>query len=170
MCNYYFQEVERTNNEIIKFVDFFREEEDPVVLLFFGDHNPYLGDKNIGYNMLDININLDTAEGFYNYYSVPYLIWGNPEAEKVLGHSIKGIGPDISVNFLMNELFSCLGLGGNEYLNATSEIVDNIQVIKAPFYKKDGVVVTQLQESDLQSLNLLEQLQYYWIYDNKYEK
>lgn len=167
MCNYYFQKVENTNFAISKFVDYFSNENKPTVIVFFGDHNPYLGENNIGYDMLGINLDTNTEEGFYNYYSVPYLVWGNEAAKTTLNKDIIGKGPTISSCFLMNELFNVLGLKGNEYLNATTKIYNNVQVIKPPFYKKDGKIVTKLSDKDLNVINLLEQLQYYQIYDSK---
>ena len=117
--------------------------------------------------MLGINLDTNTEEGFYNYYSVPYLVWGNEAAKTTLNKDIIGKGPTISSCFLMNELFNVLGLKGNEYLNATTKIYNNVQVLKPPFYKKDGKIVTKLSDKDLNVINLLEQLQYYQIYDSK---
>lgn len=165
MCNYYFYKVENTNRAIAEFIEYFRQDDEPVIIIFFGDHNPYLGEDNVGYNMLGINLDTNTEEGFYNYYSVPYLIWGNQNAKEVLGKPITGKGPTISSCFLMNELFNVLGLKGNEYLNATNEIYKKIQVIKSPFYKKGSKTVSELTANDLELINLLEQLQYYLIYN-----
>lgn len=165
MCNYYFQKVENTNYAISKFVNYFEKENEPTIILFFGDHNPYLGENNAGYDMLGINLDTNTKEGFYNYYSVPYLIWGNKSAKEMLNKTLIGNGPTISSCFLMNELFSVLGLKGNEYLNATTRIYEKIQVIKPPFYMKDGEIVCNLKDEDLKLINMLEQLQYNQIYE-----
>ncbi|MBR0063865.1 MAG: hypothetical protein IJP67_06840, partial [Oscillospiraceae bacterium] len=71
----------------------------------FGDHKPWLGNKNSVYKELAVNMDLSTREGFYNYFSTPYLIWANTAAKEKLGCTFVGEGGDCSPCFLMSKLF-----------------------------------------------------------------
>ena len=90
-----------------------------MVLVVFGDHKPWLGYSNSAYQELGVNLELSSEEGFYNYYATRYLIWANDAAEKSLGGSFTGEGPDVSSCFLMNLLFDQLGWKGNAWTQAT---------------------------------------------------
>lgn len=62
--------------------DYFAGREEPVVLVYFGDHLPYLGDKQLGYAELGITqaAEWDTLES----YETPYVIWANDAAAETL--------------------------------------------------------------------------------------
>ena len=65
--------------------DCFSRREEPVVLVFFGDHLPYLGDNQLAYRELGSQAALqeDGADPFFSY-EVPYVIWANDAAGAVL--------------------------------------------------------------------------------------
>src|SRR5699024_8352079 len=98
----YLGSVADTGAQLSALVDQFRGEERPVVLVVFGDHKPWLGYNNSGYQELGVNLDTSTAEGFYNYSGTRYLIWANDAAREVLGNDFQGEGPDVSSCFLMN--------------------------------------------------------------------
>jgi len=118
-------------------VDALRQSEEPVVLVLFGDHKPWLGNGNQLYHDLGINLSMDTTEGFYNYWSTRYLIWANDAAKEAVGHDMVGTGPDISPCFLMNVLFEQLGWEGEPYMRAMDEIRRELPVIHT-----SGAVIT----------------------------
>ena len=91
----YLGSIWNTNQNLAAFFDYFREEEEPVVIVLFGDHNPWMGDDGEIYDALGINMDLSTQEGFLNYYSTRYLIWANDAAKEVLDNDFSGEGPDI---------------------------------------------------------------------------
>ena len=64
-----------------------------MVIVLFGDHNPWMGDANSVYSKLGIDLDLSTKEGFLNYYATRYLIWANDAAKEVLGCDFQGEGP-----------------------------------------------------------------------------
>src|SRR5699024_7671272 len=110
--NNYLEGIGRTDLAIEKMVDYFRNEEEPVVLVLFGDHKPFLGENTKGYEMLGINMDVNTVEGFRNYYSTPYVIWANDSAKEVLGDDFVGEGPEISPIYLMPYLMEKMGYPG----------------------------------------------------------
>ncbi len=66
-------------------VDCFSNTEEPVVLAFWGDHLPYLGDNQAGYRQLGLDV-FSGPEGQENLtaYETPYVIWANDAAAEVL--------------------------------------------------------------------------------------
>ena len=61
-----------------RLVDYFSRRSEPVVLAFWGDHLPYLGDNQLGYRELGMDV--DGLAG----YETPYVIWANDAAAEAL--------------------------------------------------------------------------------------
>ena len=138
MFNNYLAGIGRTDVAIKKLVDYFREQDQPTVIVFFGDHNPWLGKDDVGYNMLDIDIDFANVDGVLNYYETPYLIWGNESAKDTIGKDLVGEANTISPNFLMAELFDQLGWIGNEYMQYIQELKTHIDVNHEVYFKENG--------------------------------
>ncbi|MCI9609840.1 MAG: LTA synthase family protein [Oscillibacter sp.] len=64
---------------------FFGGREEPVVLVYWGDHLPYLGDNQLGYRQLGLDV-FPGPEGQENLaaYETPYVIWANDAAAEAL--------------------------------------------------------------------------------------
>ncbi len=57
---------------------YFSETDEPVLLVFYGDHLPYFGDERKGYAELGLGIaEGDASEDPLDSYRTPYLIWAN---------------------------------------------------------------------------------------------
>lgn len=162
ILNNYFWGIENTSDELLNMINVLRDDEDPVVLIVFGDHNPWLGDNNSVYEMLGINLNLDTDEGIYNYYSTPYIIWANNRAKEVLENDFVGEGDKIGPYFLMNEFFELAGYEGNEFMKASNCLKENITVVNDNFCISHGEVERELSIEDKEILNEFDKIQYYW--------
>ena len=69
--------------------DYFSRRSEPVVLVFYGDHLPYLGDNRLAYNELGMDIQPDGGEisSFIRAYETPYVIWANDAAAEELDWS-----------------------------------------------------------------------------------
>ena len=78
----YLGSVMDTQEHLSELVDALRESDEPVVLIVFGDHKPWLGNGNSVYEALGVNLDTSTEEGFYNYWSTRYLIWANDAAKE----------------------------------------------------------------------------------------
>ena len=125
----YLGSVMATQRYLSDMVDAFRASDEPIVLVVFGDHKPWLGNGNSVYHALGVNLDQDSREGFYNYWSTPYLIWANEAAKAAVGRDIAGEGPDISPCFLMNVLFEQLGWTGDAYMQAVDQCWAQLPVI-----------------------------------------
>ena len=147
--NQYFSGIKKTDEALKKLIDYFEKEEEPVIVIFFGDHNPYLGDD--GYYDFNIDLDVSNVGGFENYYETPYVIYANAAAKKMFNKDFVGKGNTISPIFLMNELFDYCGLSGNEYLNYMSDLKSKIDVVSNYYYKENGVFVKK-EESNYKDL------------------
>lgn len=65
---------------------YFAAQEEPVVLAFFGDHLPYLGDNQAGYQEAGISLTPEEngTDSFLRAYETPYVIWANDAAAEAL--------------------------------------------------------------------------------------
>lgn len=66
--------------------DYFAVQDEPVVLVFWGDHLPYLGDAMLGYAELGLEVAIkeDERENPLCSYETPYVIWANDAAAAAL--------------------------------------------------------------------------------------
>lgn len=148
MINNYFSGISRTDEALEKLIGYFENEEEPVVVVLFGDHKPWLGQDDKGYELMGIDISFDSAEGFLNYYQTPYIIWGNDAAKKVIGNDLVGVKEDISPNFLMAEVFKALDWEGNEYMQYIKDTMNHYDVNHDVYNKENGEYVRILSREN----------------------
>lgn len=160
--NNYLHGIKDTNKALKKLVDYFKKQKEPVVILVFADHNPFLGDGEIGYRQMGIDMDTNTEEGFLNYYGVPYFIWANEEAKKVTKNDFVGDAPTISPMFLMPELFENLSWKGNAYLQYLTDLKKQLKVIHTPWYYENDFT-TSLSENGKKKLEEFNNIEYYWL-------
>lgn len=69
-----------------RLTDYFSAKSEPVVLVFWGDHLPYLGDNQLAYRELGVDLTPEEngSAGFLRSYETPYVIWANDAAAKAL--------------------------------------------------------------------------------------
>lgn len=128
LANYFIWQI-NTQKYLGQMVDAFRASDEPIVLVLFGDHKPWLGNGNSVYNALGISLNSWNEENFYSNWSTRYLIWANDAAKEALGRDIAGVGPDVSPCFLMSVLFEQLGWKGDAYMQAVDECRREVPVV-----------------------------------------
>lgn len=162
IINNYLAGISETDEAIKKLVDYFDGEEEPTVLVFFGDHNPWLGKDATGYDMLGIDLDFASEEGFLNYYETPYIIWGNNAAKEVLDDDLVGVGNDISPNFLMAEIFGYLGWEGNEYMQYISDYKQMIDVNNKVNFKEEGIYRPTLSPENQKRYEDYLNVEYYY--------
>ena len=157
--NNYLGSVASTGKQLAAYVDSFRDDPEPVVLVFFGDHKPTLGAGNSFYEELGVNVQEGTAEGLYHLYTTPYLIWANDAAKAVLGQGFTGTGPTISPCYLMSVLFDCCGWDGPSWMQLQRQTRAVLPVMQsrgiylvaqdgAPSADKDVASLTYALEGD----------------------
>ena len=138
MFNNYLSNIAATDDALGDLVESLRKNPAPVVLIFFGDHKPALGEGDSGYKSMGINIDLSTLEGQMNYYTTPYVIWANDAAKKKLGKDFVGEGPDLSPCLLMRYLFDTMGWPHDGMMAVQDEYLPETTVLHTPYIRKDG--------------------------------
>ncbi|MBR7179496.1 MAG: LTA synthase family protein [Oscillospiraceae bacterium] len=166
IINNYLHGIEKTTIHMQRMVDTFRQSGEPVILVFFGDHKPWLGEQSVTYGALGIEIQSQDIGSFYNYYATPYLIWANDAAKAVLGSDFVGQGPDISPCFLMNVLFEQCGWEGPGFMQLTDAVLAETSVLHATNrYLVDGQLTDTLTESQQKLVQDMLHTQYYLTQD-----
>lgn len=165
MLNNYLDSIKSTNDALDEFINYFRSCDDPFIIVFFGDHMPWMGNNNSGYSDLELNLDVGTEEGFYNYYTTPYVIWANDSAKDRLGSVPSGKGPTISPMYLMNVLFDFAGWGENQYMHLTGELMEKLPVInKTGLFVENGNLTSTLSDEAYELYQKFKSVQYYTKY------
>ena len=149
--NNYFLHIENTSDWVEQFADYLDTLDEPVVLLLYGDHKPWMGNNGSMYAELGISLDTTTEEGFRNYYSTWYLIWGNQAAKDLLGEDFQGQGPDLSPCFLMNHVFEMLGWEGSAYMQAQRETAHTLPVLHTKGWVEENGVLTATPSEEAQA-------------------
>ena len=104
-------------------IDYFSQKEEPVVILFFGDHWP-----NLEPEFLSMLLGQDSEslsfENIMREYQVPFFIWANYDLE---GEEIEAV----SLNYLSGLLLRAAGLEGTDYTNYLEDLRQTLPVITA---------------------------------------
>lgn len=103
MLSIYAEGVRDADHMLEGLVNYFDSREEPVVLVFFGDHLPNLGDNYLCYQELGMDVgetgSIETALGTF---STPYVIWANEAADQALDFSARkealGLPADHTIN------------------------------------------------------------------------
>ena len=164
----YLGSVMNTQGFLSQLVDDLRASGEPIVLVVFGDHKPWLGNGNSVYNALGIGLKNGDKESFYSCWSTPYLIWANDAAREAIGHDVAGVGPDISPCFLMNVLFDRLGWKGDAYMQAVDECWREVPVIHSGnmYITADGELkaFSELTQEQAALVRRFRNLEYYRLH------
>jgi len=129
ILNNYLNSQKETTDMLYNYVQAMLATEDPLVLVFFGDHKPWMGNNGSVYTAYGINMDVSTEEGFLNYYGTRYLILANDAAKAVTGNDFVGEGETISVSFLMNKVFELCGYKGSAYMQYTTDFMQENPVL-----------------------------------------
>lgn len=161
IINNYLHGISETDKAMKKITDYFDNEKEPVVVVMFGDHNPWLGEKSTGYDMMGIEIDFSTEQGFLNYYQTPYIIWANKVAKDKLGKTFNEEREDISPNFLMAQMFEYLGWQGNEYMQYLIDLKKTIDVNNNLFFKENGVYTKKISKENDEKYDSFKNVEFY---------
>ncbi len=157
----YISGIHRTDIAIKELRDYIDNSQQPIVLIMFGDHNPWLGENNSVYEMLGINLNLETVDGGKNYYQTPYIFYANEAAKKALGKDIAGEGDTISPMFLMQEYFDVAGLEGSQYIKYLRDVRNTYNVLNKVYINKGGEYILKDKEENSEVLKHYRFVEYY---------
>ncbi len=165
--NNYLSGIASTDLALKELFDYFRSQEEPVIIVLFGDHNPLLGDGNSGYHQNGMSLDLGTVEGFREYYQIPYIIWGNEAAQSMYGVSFKGEGEEFSAMYFLPYLFRYLGMEGNEYMQYLNGLYEVMPVLNENYYCVNNDWKKELAGDELTKYREFINLEYYYQHNLK---
>lgn len=166
----YFSSLYSTGLCLQELTDYLRADDEPVVLVLFGDHNPWMGDGNSVYKAMGIDFDLSTKEGLKDYYATRYIIWANDAAKEILGNDFQGEGPELSPCFLMNQVFEQCGWTGPAYMQAIQEAADRVPIQNIPTGRSfaAGSDTDELTVEEEEIAARYRQLEYYYQRNFRY--
>jgi len=122
--------IKLSDEAVGELIDYFRSEEEEVVIVMFGDHYPHIMDFTR--QLYGCSVEELSVEDYSRLHQTPFLIWSNK------GLKSEKIG-DISLNYLSNEVFKAAGLPLSEYQQSLEDIRADIPVISGFGYEtSDG--------------------------------
>ena len=153
----YLSLIRLSDSAIQNLVSYFEAQEEPTIIVFFGDHQPA---DSVVRPVWKLNGKDDadlTDEEEALRYKVPFFIWANfdIETEKDL---------EISANYLAAKTLDAAGLPKSAYDNFLSQLRTEVPVISANHVTlSDGTFTTASKQKDL--LYDYQTLQYYLLFD-----
>lgn len=102
--NEYLRCVLESDRAFSELVDYFSAQEEPTIILFFGDHQPGLDFFGEPGEMAEKS----QIKSALSYYVVPYVIWANYDL-------VPADMPEISANYLSSLLLSCTNVSMSPY-------------------------------------------------------
>lgn len=162
ILNNYLEGIADTSARIEEFVNSFKDDDEPVIIIMFGDHMPWMGDSNSVLIDAGINIDTGTEDGFENYYGTMYFIWANDAAEELLGSSFNGEGENMSACFLMPTLFRLAGWEGTPLIKAAEELYEKVSIVNtgSGVLGKDKEIFYEVPDEIAEAFAKFDYLQY----------
>lgn len=131
----YLSLVKKTDESISVLIDYFKNADEPTVILFFGDHQPKLEDAFYE-DVFDKNTENFTSAEIAKMYQIPFFIWANYDIEEEEG-------VNTSINFLTSILFDKTGIETTEYQNYLLDLAENYPVVsRLGYVTEDGIYQT----------------------------
>ena len=127
--NQYLSLMKVTDSAFEGLVEYFENEDEDTIIVFFGDHQPTTYVSNPVLRMNGIDPNTFTEEENLLRYKVPYVIWSNFD-------TVSGKNKETSANYLAVDVLEACGLPLPPYQSRLKEV------------RKDYPVITALQAQD----------------------
>lgn len=167
----YFQGAANTSQMLAQLADYLNEQEEPFLLVFFGDHRPNLGADYLSYREIGSAVGQeDSVDSILYTYSTPYLIWANDALYQQQAYQQAAAGLELpeggllSANYLGAVVYELTGRRGTsaywDYLTQARRILPVLH--KGGYYAlPDGTATTELTEEQAQTAEKLHWWEYY---------
>ncbi|MBU5669872.1 LTA synthase family protein [Peptoniphilus sp. MSJ-1] len=98
----YFLGIKDMDKMLGEVYDMINSIEEPTIMVFYGDHLPYLGNDPSGFDEIGMNLSNENLEKEIQYYSTPFIIAANARGREFLNPSNVEVerGGIISANYL----------------------------------------------------------------------
>lgn len=162
-ANQYFSLVRESDDALREFVEYFMTVEEPVEIIFFGDHQPSLNRKF--YEILNgKGLSGLSTEELQALYTVPFFIWTNYDTPEETVEIT-------SLNFLSTLALERAGIDLPPYNQFMADLMEVVPAINARGYysleKGKYVHVEDALGEELKWITQYENLQYNGLFDSK---
>lgn len=170
----YFYGLEAADKQIKDLVTYFEKEEEPVVLVYFGDHLPGFPDGLSMFSALESDIDIEgTPEQRLNLYKTPFFIWENKSAQSLtqFKQSKKKLELPENVTFsaayLGSMVLELVGLeGSSPFYKYINELRKELPILNPhAFMDKDSEFSEQLTPEQSELLEKWKRWSYYKVFD-----
>ncbi len=150
----------QTDRALEEMIHYFEEQDEPVVVLMFGDHQPSDYITNVIKRICNIQTG-ETLEDLQQGYRVPFMIWSNYGLEHEYYDGI-------SVNYLGGILMEAAGIPLTGYQQYLSRLRETLPVISGLAYRdSEGTFYNLEDDTYSELLNEYKMLQYNHLVDTK---
>ncbi len=162
-ANQYFSLIRKSDDALAELITYFSFVEDPVEIIFFGDHQPSLNKKF--YRLMNgKGLSGLTLEELENLYTVPFFIWTNYDTPEEMVEIT-------SLNFLSTMTLERAGIDLPPYHQFMSDLMEVVPAINSRGYysleKQRYMHVEDALGEELLWISKYELLQYNSLFDRK---
>ncbi len=149
----YLSLIKVTDQEFERLIEYFSQEEEDTIIVFFGDHQPndYVANQILRLN--GTSTSMMTEEQALLRYQVPYVIWANFDIEEATDR-------DMDISFLAANVLELIGMETTPYQNFLLELEE---ILAADDGSKEA------EEKIDNYLDMYQKLQYYYMFDYQEE-
>ncbi|MGI6171024.1 MAG: LTA synthase family protein [Butyricicoccus sp.] len=143
----YLSLIQRSDESIKELIKYFKKQDEPTIIVLFGDHQPYI--ENAFYNYLTSGSGKSSAEITMDEHTVPFFIWANYDIdERDMGR--------ISANYLGPLTLDTANVEMSDYQEYVYSLMDKYPVISCVgCVDKDGIQVP-LEMADLSDYKIAQ--------------
>ncbi len=172
----YFHGIGDSDIQLKRLTDYAKQSEEPIIVIYFGDHLPGFTNGMDFFDILDYPINANgTPQEQLAMYETPFLIWANDAAGTLCHFQQRKESANLPENGIISSFY--LGalateLAGMDELSPLYTYINALRkeypVLSNQYHiDKDGNYTTELSEEMQQKLDLLKSWQYYILFDKK---
>ncbi len=150
----YLSLIQESDKAIKRLVKYFSKQDEPTIIVLFGDHQPYI--ENSFYNYLTSGSSKSSAEITMDEHTVPFFIWANYDIESYDAGRI-------SANYLGPLTLDTANLPMSEYQEYVYSLMDEYPVISCVGCVDKNDIQVPLEVADLSDYKIVQ-------YQNVFDK
>lgn len=162
--NQYLSLIKIADDALKYLVEYFQKQEEPTIIVIFGDHQPYVEDEFYNNLLSQRYADINSKEATENKYITPFMIWANYDINE---ENYKNI-TDISANYLSSLILDVAGIQKTPYIQFLDNLQEEIPIITGNGYMdKNGIYHNFSEETEYSKLiDQYHYLQFNNMFDN----